>query len=653
MKKLPPFDHIRIYSAILLLVFTVLQVGPIFAGTDPFGGGQTGQPGTSEGSLVQTEAVFSYGSVAAGGTYPAAVKVSIDPAWHINSAQPYEDWLIPAELVLDTVNGIASANIEFPKAHEITLFDQPFSVYSGDVVFFFEVNVGDDVAAGDYQIPVSFTYQPCNDYECRAPQTHDMTIPVTVGEMGAATHVELFADRGTTPRVATTEPETTTGQGKAATGAQPENDLERLINEYGFWGYLLALGLAFVTGLLLSFSPCTYPMIPITVSVFAGQQRSVGRGFVLSLFYVGAMAVMYGIMGLIVSLVGGVFGAWLASPSVVIGIAIVFVVFALSMFGLYELQVPMSLRNKLGAKAQQGGGGVVGSIILGVIAALVVSPCVGPFVAGILLYVATSGSPYLGFLVLFVFALGLGTLYVIIGTFSSAISKLPGAGEWMEQIKKFFGFVLLLMAVYFLQTLLPASYVALITGLILLAYGTFGGGLDRLTTESGFFPRLKKFLGILALLIGAYLLVGTLFTQGFILPAASGWLPMGSGGHARAEAKLIDWETDLQSGLAKAESEGKPVLVDTWATWCANCRVLDKKTFGDQTVAREAKRFVPIKVQLETADSPITRDFMKRFNMKHYSLPTVILMDSDGNVQRVLQGVVGPDEMLEYMQAVK
>ncbi len=646
----------RFWALGLIAAFVLAVVGVAIGGTDPFGGGtQTSQPATTETSLVTARAIFSYESVLPGGTYPAALEVTIDPAWHINSAQPYEDWLIPAELVYDTVSGITPSNMQSPDAHEIMLFDQPFSVYSGEVVFYFDVTIDDNVSLGEYEVPISFTYQPCNDYECRAPQTLDIMLPVIVGDMGNPVNVGAFADRGATPKVVTTEPEDVTEQDESQAAAMPQNDLERLIADYGFWGYILALGLAFVTGLLLSFSPCTYPMIPITVSVFAGQQRSVGRGFVLSLFYVGAMAFMYGIMGLIVSLVGGVFGAWLASPPVVIGIAIVFVVFSLSMFGLYELQVPMSLRNKLGARAQQGGGGgVVGSLVLGVIAALVVSPCVGPFVAGILLYVATSGSPLLGFVVLFVFALGLGTLYVIIGTFSSAISKLPGAGEWMEQIKRFFGFVLLLMAVYFLQTLLPASYIAIITGLILLAYGTFAGGLDRLTTDSGFFPRLKKFLGLLALLIGAYLLVGTLFMQGFILPAASGWMPAGPGGVTRAEVKLVDWETDLQTGLARAESEDKPVLVDTWATWCANCRVLDKKTFGDQAVADEINaRFVPIKVQLETADSPITRDFMQRFNMKHYSLPTVILMDGKGQVQRVLQGVVGPDEMLEHMRAVR
>ncbi len=140
-------------------------------------------------------------------------------------------------------------------------------------------------------MPVRFTYQPCNNKECRAPQTIDMQLKVPVGVEGVAANSEVFA---------AAKPEAKPA-GEPAAASVEQNDLQRLISKYGFWGYFMALGLAFVTGLLLSFSPCTYPMIPITVSIFAGQQRSVGKGFVLSLFYVGSMAVVYGIMGLIVA----------------------------------------------------------------------------------------------------------------------------------------------------------------------------------------------------------------------------------------------------------------------------------------------------------------------------------------------------------------
>ncbi|MCK4606346.1 MAG: thioredoxin family protein [candidate division Zixibacteria bacterium] len=585
--------------------------------------------------LVEVSSVLSVSSVTVGNTYRAVAVVSIEPDWHINSAHPHQDWLIPAELSFDTVAGLTPHSVVYPAGFDADLMGEKMLVYSGQVLIRFQVTVDEDAARGDIILPVRFGYQPCNDEMCQSPQVADANLAITVGDEGSPVNAEFFAAFGESP------PPADVGQ----------SDLERLISKYGFWGYLMALGLAFVTGLLLSFSPCTYPMIPITVSIFAGQKRTIGRGFVLSLFYVGSMAIVYGLLGLVVSLVGGVFGAWLASPPVVIAIAAVFVVFALSMFGLYDLNVPMSLRQRLGTA--KTGGGVVGAVILGVIAALVVSPCVGPFVAGILLYVATHGSPVVGFVTLFVFALGLGTLFVIIGTFSSAINDLPNSGEWMNSVKRFFGFVLLLMALYFLRTIIDTAVTTILAGLMLIAFGVFGGGLDRLTAEAGLFARLKKFLGILAVLIGAYLMMGTILREGFILPPAGLWLSSTGATTAQSETGLITWETDLEQGLRRARAESRPVLIDTWATWCANCRVLDKRTFGDSGVAAEAERFVPIRMQLEKAGSPTTKDFMTRFALKHYSLPTTILLDSSGTVCRIMQGVIDPDEMLARMRAVR
>lgn len=591
--------------------------------------------------LVDVSTALSYSSIEAGGTYKAALIAEIKPGWHINSVRPYQDWLIPAQLSVEPPAGFVVSDVSYPPGHDVALLDEQMSVYSGRALFRFDIVIASDVADGEYLLPVALNYQACDDSTCRAPETIETKLIVTVGSLGAPTHAAIFDGVASeTSSGATTE-----------TGVTQTNELQQLVDKYGLWGYFLALGLAFVTGLLLSFSPCTYPMIPITVSIFAGQQRSLWRGFVMSLFYVGSMAVIYGIMGLVVSLVGGVFGAWLASPAVVIGIAVVFVVFSLSMFGLYELQVPMFLRQKLGTT--KGGGGIGGAIVLGAVAALVISPCVGPFVAGILLYIATYGSPIVGFIILFVFALGLGTLFIIIGTFSSAINSLPRAGEWMDQVKKFFGFILLIMALYFLRTIIPSTILAILTGLLLLAFGVFGGGLDRLTGEAGGFARLKKYLGFISLLIGAYLLIGTILLEGLILPPASKWLPVTGVGTSQRQEQGIDWLTDLEKGLAQAKAEGRPVFIDTWATWCANCRVLEKKTFSHPDVIKAADRFVPIKVQLEKADSDITRSFMARFGLKIYSLPTTLLLDSKGVTKMIRQGVISPEDMIAEMQRVK
>jgi len=638
------FGRQAVYFLIMVLC-VFLTSAPAFATKDMFSDYGSPAEETSQTQVMASQ-VFSVTSAAPGKSYPAAIIAEMTPGWHINSARPTQDWMIAANISFDPVNGLTPHAVVYPDGKPMVLAGETMSVYDGKAIIKFLISVDKDLTPGTYTLPVKFTYQPCNDKECKPPRTDELAVTVNVGAEGKRINPEVFSD---TDFEAT--PPTAQSLDGAEAAAATDSELQRLIDQYGFWGYFLALGLAFVTGLLLSFSPCTYPMIPITVSVFAGQQRSLGRGFIMSLFYVGSMAVVYGIMGLIVSLVGGVFGAWLASPPVVIGIAIVFVIFALSMFGVYELQVPSSLRNKLGSTKAKGGVG--GAILLGIVAALVVSPCVGPFVAGILLYIATYGSPLFGFLVLFVFALGLGTLYLIIGTFSSAINALPGAGGWMETVKKFFGFVLLLMALYFLKTIIPETVTAILMGLLLLALGVFGGGLDRLTPESPFFLRLKKYVGILALIVGVYLIGGTLLSQGLILPAASQWLPVSAGGAPPEEKSLIAWETDLESGLNKAKAENKPVIIDTWATWCINCKVLEKKTFGKDEVAAEAERFVPIKVQLETADSPEAKKFLERFGLKHYSLPTTLILDSKGKVLKILQGAVGPEEMIAEMQRAR
>jgi len=596
------------------------------------------QTENSEKQLVDIVSQFSYSSAMPGRTYPAAVVIDISEGWHINSADPNQEWLIPLELSIDTLPGIVPGQIVYPEGHELRLADELMSVLDGRAIVYFQVTVADEFEAEKASLPISVTYQMCNDRECLPPESQDITVEINIGAEGEPVAEDIFGG------LAAITPD----DARSAGVAQEESDLQRLINEYGFWGYFMALGLAFITGLLLSFSPCTYPMIPITVSIFAGQDRTVGRGFVLSLFYVGSMAVVYGLMGLIVSLVGGVFGAWLASPPVVIGIAVIFVVFSLSMFGLYELNVPASLRQKLGGA--KSGGGIVGSIILGIVAALVVSPCVGPFVAGILIYIATTGSPVVGFLVLFVFAIGLGTLFIIIGTFSSAINALPRAGEWMDSVRKFFGFVLLLMAIYFLRTIIPPTVSAVLTGILLLVLGVFGGGFDRLTPDSSMFHRLKKLVGVVAFLFGLYFLMGTVIVQGVILPPLSQWLPASTASRSETADNLIPWMTDLDAGLQKAAAENKPVLIDTWATWCVNCKVLEKKTFNHPDVVAEARDFIPLKIQLETAGTPETRAFMERFGWKTYSLPTTLILNSSGETVHTLRGVVDPEEMIARMR---
>jgi len=628
---------IRVWSFLTVIAVLLVAAGSL-------GASQVLDPSDVQTESILTAQVFASTDTAmAGDTVWLAVRIDQAPGWHVNSARPRQDFLIPTQLELTLPPHVRSGETVYPPGHTIELLGDSMSVYESGATIFAPVIVMPGAPPGAIELTGTLHYQGCDNKSCVAPDEAPLVWKIAVAtQRGADRHADVFVSvRGQHPPAGNWSLKTTGSPGA------PRSDLERLIVAHGTWGYFLAFLLAFGTGLLLSFSPCTYPMIPITVSIFAGQARGAARGLVLSLVYVLTMAVLYGIMGTVVASVGGVFGAWLAHPVVVGVIVAIFVVFALSMFGLYELQVPERLRNRMAGK---GGEGIGGAIVLGAVAALVVSPCVGPFVAGIMLYVATAGSAVLGFFILFTFALGLGTLFILIGTFSSAIQSLPRAGEWMESVKKFFGLVLLLMALYFLRTLISTELLALLAGLLFLAAGVFGGGFDRLAAEAGFFPRLKKAFGILCLIVSVYLLGGYLISTGVIWPPAQLAAP-GNGTTALAP-EMIAWTTDLDAALATAAREGRPVLIDTWATWCVNCRKLDKVTWADDRVAAEAGRFVPVKLQLETNEAPQTRRFLERFAIKQYSLPTTILIDSRGEVRDVIFGFVNAEAMLARMQAV-
>lgn len=644
----PPKGLLRMNRMLFTSICALLLVVVAFVG--PAGnlqGAQKDDPfGAESGPILTTLTYVSRDTVRAGDTLWLAVRLNLAPTWHVNSARPRQDYLIPTRLQFSAPTGFhLSGGIIYPPGHDVLLIGDTMSVYESGATILLPLRSDEGVSPGPISITGTLHYQGCDDNSCVAPDQVTLTWRSNIGSATSSLkHSEIFSEV-IKPAVAVSVVTATTAPDLSS--VQEKSELERLIEERGFWGYVLAFGLAFGTGFLLSFSPCTYPMIPITVSIFAGQARGPGRGFFLSLIYVLTMAVIYGIMGVIVATVGGVFGAWLAHPIVVSVIVTIFVVFSLSMFGLFELQVPEALRNKLASKG--GGEGIGGVIVLGAIAALVVSPCVGPFVAGIMLYIATTGSALMGFAILFTFALGLGTLFVLIGTFSSSIQALPRAGTWMESVKRFFGFVLLLMALFFLRTLVSTELLALLTGLLFLGAGVFGGGFDRLTAESGFFPRLKKAFGVLCAIVGIYMLLGYLAFSGLI------WPPLSLSGGAAVNMQQVEkilWRTDLNASLTTARTEGRPMLIDTWATWCANCHKLDQHTWSDDAVAAEAARFVPVKLQLETNDAPQTQEFLKLFALKQYSLPTIILMDSGGRVRDIIFGYVDAEEMLSRMRAV-
>ncbi len=385
----------------------------------------------------------------------------------------------------------------------------------------------------------------------------------------------------------------------------------RAIDEGGLaWAYLLAFGYGFLSSL----TPCVYPTIGITVSIFGA--RSVKRrrdGFFLALVFVLGIAAMYSTLGLVAGLGGMMFGSLLSHPAVVIVLALLLAAMALSMFDLYELDVPASWKTKLSSVGL--GGGHPGAFLMGLVAGVIAAPCTGPFLLGILAYIGTTGSPFLGFSFLFVYAMGLGVLFLVLGTF--AVS-LPKGGRWMSTVRSVLGCLLIATSGYLLAVPFPAvgevfrsgwAYLGIAAALV--AAGIAVGGLHLPLRGAGAVATLRKTLGVAAVSIGFYGLFSSL-----------------------TYAEPLAWSTDLPGAERLAAAEQRPLLVDVTARWCSVCKEIEREVFADPQVRRTLEGTVLAKVDLSTdadrAEGGALEVFGRSFTLR--GLPRILLFDRQGRL---------------------
>lgn len=398
----------------------------------------------------------------------------------------------------------------------------------------------------------------------------------------------------------------------------------------GNWA--IALPLIYLVGLGTALTPCVYPMIAITVSVFGARQaKTKTEGALLSTSYVLGMCALMTPLGVFSALSGGFFGEWLNYPVVLVGFAVLFVALALSMFGLYELNLPPSLQNKL---AGMGGIGMKGAFALGFAMALIATPCTGPALVGLLTWIGTTGNVGLGAISMFFYALGLGTLFWLVGTF--AVS-LPKSGRWMEMVKSVFGIVLCVLALYWIRDLIPGltaaferTWLVLAIALGAAAIGLAVGAVHLDFHEPRVATRVRKGLGIVMTTAGAFGVLAWALT------------PAGS----------LEWREDFQAAVAQARAEGRPYIVDFGASWCQACGELERETFADPAVMAEGARFVAVHVDLSPGqDTEDKRELLRSYAQR--GLPLVVMHGSDGReVHRVTQ-FIEPAEMLSLMQEVR
>jgi len=568
-----------------LFVACSLFATTAFGQISSFGGGASNIPGQElvklTGSVTERHATEVKGVVTA----------TIENGWHINSNKPLDDFVIPTKLSFE---GTELVSAQYPQ-HTVRSFTfsggQKLAVYEGtiQIPFTAKLQTGDTIKG-------KLHYQACNDTVCLPPRDAEVTIDANVVAPVAA------------PAPSTSS--SFTPLSAAPKGATPVGN-DRLSAAYAEHGLPLTLLILFVGGLALNLTPCVFPMIPITVGFFAMQsdgRRS--RRFALSLAYVLGIVITYSALGVFAALSGRMFGSWLQSPAVLIGFAVLMLVLASSMFGVWEFRVPQFIANRSAGRA-----GVAGALTMGLFVGIVAAPCVGPVVVALFTLVAAIAKPTIGMAMFATLAFGLGFPYLI------ALNVFPKPGEWMVQVKKAMGFVLIAMAFYFLRAVIG---------------------------ETPFR------LGVAAsLLIGAIFLFVSRGPRGRFMRLACAFILL-AGGIAFAIPPRKGVEVQWQKyDAAVASTTGKPIVIDFFATWCIPCKELDEKTFSDASVAKDLDRFTRIKADLTNGDDPAVKELTKRYAI--VGVPTVVFIDSSGHEQQQLRltGFEKPEQFLARTQQVK
>jgi len=535
--------------------------------------------------------------VRAGSTVRAAITVALPESFHVQSNKPRDPSLIPTELTVEAPAGIQVEELVFPVATDFKQegLDEPLLVFDQRFTIGVRFSLPPGLPPGEVVVPGRLRYQACDDKMCYAPSTAQFEWKLNAVAAGAAVTSQHggVLDRiafGTGEKPAQVAPATTTAPVATVTGG-PDTGIAQLdkftlvsstggylgtddfltfirnaesgVTEKGLLegrGPLAILLIVLLGGLALNLTPCVLPMIPINLAIIgAGAQASSRkRGFLLGLTYGGAMAFVYGVLGLIVVLTASTFGTINASPWFNLGIAVLFVALALAMFDVFEIDFSRFSSN-IGSGA--GRGTFLLAFTMGTVAALLAGACVAPVVIQVVLFSSNLYATGTTVALLLPFFLGIGMAipWPIAG---AGLASLPKPGPWMVRVKQAFGVLILGTAVYY-------GY---------LAYGLFANRwVDATEVASSVEEMLKE-----------------------------------------------GWHSSLASGLAEAEREGKPVLVDMWATWCKNCLTMDKTTLVDPSVKQALDGYVKIKFQAEQPDDPPASDVMKRF--KAVGLPAYVIL---------------------------
>jgi len=562
-------------------------------------------------------------------TIRLALNIKIINPYHINSYKVEDPSLINTTVSVNEDN-FNFINSFFPESKRLKFefSENEIDVYEGIITVGVALTAKENIAEGSYKLPVELSFQACDDRVCYSPKTLTDTIIINLNNNKRSESVqnaELFS------KIDFNKPTDENSNNQSGSEKLKENERTdspvSQEDEVSNWieekGLFVSLILIFLGGLALNLTPCVYPLIPITVSFFGAQSSgSKSHSILMGVFYALGMSITYSALGVFAALTGSLLGTALQNPIVIIFIALIMLALGLSMFGLFEIKVPQGLA-QMGNKNRSG---YLGSVLMGLTVGFIAAPCIGPFVLSLLVFVGKTGNPFTGFLLFFILSMGLGLPYIFLAASSSSINKLPRSGEWMEGIKVIFGFILFGMAFNTLEPLIPKEIFKVTFPLYIILSGVYLILFDNKGKTSKVYTNIKYFIAILAVIYGTW----NLKPEGAV--------------------EEVKWQmhTSLQSIESSINSGNKPVMIDFYADWCAQCKELDEYTYTDPEVAELSKNFNNIKVDLTKENTEIS----DKFDIK--GLPVVIFMNADGEEIKELRvtGFENPEEFKKKINSI-
>ena len=560
--------------------------------------------------LVKINSATIDPALKAGGASTLKVDAQVIEGWHINSDKPFSEDYIPTKVEVRGPVSVTPGAIKYPPAETMALDPaaggDKISVFGGDIKFEVPLKAGADFAPkpGD-AITITIDYQGCNNNECLRPASVSTTVALATPG-AAAGALESIAAGGRT------------FGGGIGGGDDSGGAIAHIFQNHGWFLGFLAV---FLGGLALNLTPCVYPLIGVTIAYFGNQGGGPRRVMYLAIVFVLGIALMFSSVGVAVAMSGGLFGAAMQNPFVLVALAMMLLTLAASSFGLFVLQPPQWMLQRAGSAHP----GYAGALLMGLGMGVVAAPCIGPIVLGLLLMVERSGSAVFGFALFFTLALGLGLPYIGLAMAAGHIRRLPRSGEWLTWIEHLFGFVLVGLALYFLDPVVPNNLMTRFLPYYAAGVGIYLGFISREGRSWRPFLVMRSALGVVAVAALVFML------------------------YPRKAPEKLRFEPFNSELLASATEARKPVLIDFSADWCIPCREMEHSTFIDPSVVSEAKRFVTMKANL-TAQDKKTEELTSKYEIQ--GVPTTMLIDSSGKVLQRKVGYIGPREMLLDLRQV-